>query len=49
MAITKYVENDQVFWKVYVHVRSTTNKSKRFQQSVFRLSSEAEARREEKN
>ncbi len=48
MAIKKYDEDGQVFWKVYVHVRSSTNKSKRFQKSIFRLKTEAEARREEK-
>ncbi|GAB4017647.1 MAG: hypothetical protein Fur0010_18400 [Bdellovibrio sp.] len=48
MAITEYEENGQVFWRVYVHVRSSTNKSKRFQKSIFRLKSVAEARREEK-
>ncbi len=48
MAISKYVENGQDFWRVYVHVRSTTNKGKRFQKSIFCLNSEAEARREEK-
>jgi integrase len=48
MAIVKYVENDETFWRVYVHIRSRTNKSKRFQKSIFNLKSEAEAKREEK-
>lgn len=48
MSITKYQEDGQDFWKVYVHMRSSVNSNKRFQKSVFRLKSEAEARREEK-
>lgn len=48
MAISKYTENGQEFWKVYIHVRSLNNKSKRFQKTVFRIPTEAEARREEK-
>jgi len=48
MAITKYIENGQEFWKVYIHIRSTTNKSKRFQKTLFRIKTQAEARREEK-
>lgn len=48
MAITKYKENGQDYWKVYVHMRSSTNKSKRFQKTINRLKTEAEARREEK-
>ena len=48
MAIMKYEEDGQVFWRVYVHVRSSTNKRKRFQKSIFRLKTIAEARREEK-
>ena len=48
MAITKYEEKGQAFWKVYVHVRSRTNTSKRFQKTICRLKTESEARREEK-
>ncbi|PIP90945.1 MAG: hypothetical protein COW01_07495 [Bdellovibrionales bacterium CG12_big_fil_rev_8_21_14_0_65_38_15] len=48
MAITKYYEDGQDFWRVYVHMRSRVNKSKRFQKTIFRLKSETEARREEK-
>ncbi|HLE12846.1 MAG TPA: site-specific integrase [Bacteriovoracaceae bacterium] len=44
----KYVENGKDLWRVYVHIRSRTNKKKRFQQSIFCLNSEDEARREEK-
>lgn len=48
MAIKKYQEDGQDFWRVYVHMRSSVNKTKRFQKSIFRLKSETEARREEK-
>ena len=49
MAISKYTENGQEFWKVYIHIRSLNNKSKRFQKTVFRIKTETEARREEKD
>lgn len=48
MAITKYNEDGTDYWKVYVHVRSCTNKRKRFQRTIFKLKTEAEARREER-
>ena len=48
MAISKYNEDGKDYWKVYVHVRSVTNKRKRFQKTIFKLKSEAEARREER-
>jgi integrase len=48
MSITKYEEEGQVFYKVYVHIRSKKNYSKRFQKTILRLGSEAEARKEEK-
>src|SRR5690606_23543781 len=48
MAITKYQEDGQDFWKVYIHIRSLNNKSKRFEKTIFRIKTEAEARREEK-
>ena len=48
MAISKYTENGQNFWKVYVHVRSQTNRSRRIQKTTKSLKTEAEARREEK-
>ena len=48
MAITMYEENGQTLWRVYVHIRSRTNKRKRFQKSIFNLKSESEAIREEK-
>jgi integrase len=48
MAIKKYVEDGQVFWKVYVHIRSKTNRTRRIQKYSHRLKTEAEARREEK-
>jgi integrase len=48
MAVTSYKEGEQVLWKAYIHIRSTTVKSKRFQRTVFRLKSEAEAQKEER-
>ncbi|MFP5384695.1 MAG: tyrosine-type recombinase/integrase [Bacteriovoracia bacterium] len=48
MAISKYVENDTEYFKVYVHVRSSIDRSKRSQKYAYRLKTETEARREEK-
>lgn len=48
MAIMTYEEDGEQLWRVYVHIRSNTNKSKRFQKSIFKLKSETEAKREEK-
>lgn len=48
MAISKYVENGVEYWKVYVHLRSTHNRSKRFQRTIFKIESEIKAKREEK-
>ncbi|HLE12340.1 MAG TPA: site-specific integrase [Bacteriovoracaceae bacterium] len=46
--ITKYYEGEQEFWRVYVHIRSKTNRHRRVQKYAHHLESEAEARREEK-
>lgn len=48
MSITQYEEEGKQYWRVYVHIRSTTDRRKRFQKSVFNLKTESEARREEK-
>ncbi len=48
MSIHKYKQEEQVFWRVRVNVRSKTTKSRRFQKQISNLKSEAEARREEK-
>ncbi|MCF8060743.1 MAG: site-specific integrase [Bacteriovoracaceae bacterium] len=48
MAITSYNEGEHKFWKVYVHYRSSTVKTKRFQKTIFKLKSEKEALKEEK-
>lgn len=48
MSIHKYLQEDQVFWRVRVNVRSKTTKSRRFQKQISNLKNESEARREEK-
>lgn len=48
MAISKYNENGKEYFKVYVNVRSPSDKSKRIQKYSYRLKTESEARREEK-
>ena len=48
MAISKYTEDGKEFWKVYVHVRSSADRSRRIQKTSTGLKTEAEARREEK-
>jgi integrase len=48
MSIKEYFENENKFWKVYVHVRSKTNRKIRSQRNTHGLKSLAEARREEK-
>jgi integrase len=48
MAISKYVEDGNEFWKVYVHVRSSADRNRRIQKTITGLKSESEARREEK-
>lgn len=48
MAISKYLENGIERWKVYVHVRSSADRSRRIQKTITGLKSEIEARREEK-
>lgn len=48
MAITKYEENGIEYFKVYVHVRSQLDRTKRSQKYAYRLKTVTEARREEK-
>lgn len=48
MAISKYEENGVEYFKVYVHVRSPVDRTKRSQKYAYRLKTETEARREEK-
>jgi integrase len=48
MAITKYSEDGHEFFRVYVHVRSKTNRNRRVQKYSHRIKTETEARREEK-
>ncbi|MBD64195.1 MAG: hypothetical protein CME62_03255 [Halobacteriovoraceae bacterium] len=48
MSITKYTVNGETYWRVYVHVRSNTNKGKRFQKTLKKVTSLAQAKREEK-
>lgn len=48
MAITKYVEDGVEYYKVYVHVRSNFDRSKRSQKYLKKIKTESEARREEK-
>lgn len=48
MAVSKYIENNVVLWKVYVHVRSSSDRKRRIQKTITGIKSEAEARREEK-
>ena len=49
MAISKYEENGQEYFKVYVHVRSPIDRTKRSQKYAYRIKTEPEARREEKS
>lgn len=48
MAISKYNENGKEYFKVYINVRSPSDKSRRIQKYAFKIKTEAEARREEK-
>lgn len=48
MAIQQYTENGQTLWKVYVHIRSTVNRTRRIQRYASGFTTEAAARREEK-
>jgi integrase len=48
MAISKYQEDGRDYWKAYVHLRSSHNRTKRFQKAVFKIETEIKARREEK-
>lgn len=48
MGITKYNENGVEYFKVYVHIRSKTDRKRRIQKYSYRLKTEAVARREEK-
>ena len=48
MAITSYTENGVVYYRVYVHVRSKTDRRRRVQKYAHRLKSELEAKKEEK-
>lgn len=48
MAISQYEENDQIYWRVSVHVRSSINRNKRVQKSLSKITSEKVAIREEK-
>lgn len=48
MAITKYEENGIEYYKVYVHVRSSIDRTKRSQKYAYRLKTVTEARREER-
>lgn len=48
MAISKYEENGIEYFKVYVHVRSPIDRTKRSQKYAYRLKTETEARREER-
>lgn len=48
MSISSYIEEGKEFWKVYVHIRSNTDRNRRIQKTITGLNSEAEARREEK-
>lgn len=47
MAISSYTDNDKTLWQAYVNLRSLETK-RRFQKRVTGLSTEAEARREER-
>ena len=48
MAISRYVENDQEYWKVSVHVRSSRNRNKRVQKRLSKIKNERIAKREER-
>lgn len=48
MAISKYIENGNEYWKVYVHLRSSVNRTKRIQKYNYRVIGEHKARKEEK-
>ncbi len=48
MAVSKYTENNQVFWQAYVNLRSSSNPRIRLQKRVKDFFTEAEAQREEK-
>ena len=48
MSIKQYQENGKTLWKVYVHVRSKTNRKRRLQAYAYRLKSENAALKEEK-
>lgn len=48
MAISHYIVNDQKFWRVTVHVRSSKCRKRRVQKKLSNLTSEKIAKREEK-
>ncbi|MBT3586698.1 MAG: site-specific integrase [Halobacteriovoraceae bacterium] len=48
MAITKYSDGERDYYKVYVNIRSKTDKKRRLQKYTFKIKTIAEARREEK-
>ena len=48
MTISKYTENGKEYWKVYVHIRSKFDRSRRIQRTITKIPTVNEARREEK-
>jgi integrase len=48
MSVTKYEENGNTFWRVYVHVRSRKNRKIRAQKNIVGITSEEEAVRLDK-